>query len=71
MSATNKVIKLIREMMTGNPSGGGGGFGSHPTKDGVDGFDPLMGFRRRQGEKIDYRKVSKQYKTWVKKLENK
>jgi hypothetical protein len=71
MLPTNKVIQIIKEMMTGNPSGGGGGFGSTPSKSGVDGFDPLMGFRRRQSGTIDYRKVSKQYKTWVRKLDNK
>ena len=69
MSATNKVIKLIKEMMTANAPGSGGGFGSHPSKPGVDGFDPLMGFRRRG--KIDFRKVNKKYRHWVKDLNNK
>ena len=69
MSATSKVIELIREMMTGNPPGGGGVFGSTPSKSGVDGFDPLMGFRRRG--KIDFRKVSKPYRRWVNDLMNK
>ena len=69
MSATNKVIELIREMMTANPPGKGGGFGSRPPKPGVDGLDPLMAFRRRN--RIDYRKVPKQFKSWVKDLNNK
>jgi hypothetical protein len=69
MSTTNKVIKLIKEMMTANAPGSGGGFGSQPTKDGVDGFDPLMSFKRRG--KIDFRKVGKNYRNWVKDLNNK
>lgn len=69
MLATSKVIELIREMMTANPPGGGGGFGSNPDKSGVDGFDPFMGFKRRG--KIDFRKVSKQYRRWVKDLKDK
>lgn len=69
MSATNKVIELIKEMMTANPPGGSGGFSSHPSKPGVDGFDPFLKFVRRG--KIDFRKVSKPYRRWVKDLKNK
>jgi hypothetical protein len=69
MLTTNKVIKLIKEMMTANPPGGGGGFSSNPSKPGVDGFDPFLDFKRRG--KIDFRKVNKKYRHWVKDLNNK
>jgi hypothetical protein len=72
MPATKKVIELIREMMTANPPGGGGAFGSQPPKEGVDGIDTLMpGLRRRKNGRVDFRKVRKQFKCWVKDLDNK
>ena len=42
----SKIINIVRslneEMMTANAPGTSGGFGSNPSKSGVDGFDPVM-----------------------------
>ena len=49
----SKIINIVRslneEMMTANAPGTSGGFGSNPSKSGVDGFDPVMkGTMRRR-----------------------
>ena len=41
----SKIINIVRslnEEMVGNAVGQSGGFGSNPSKSGVDGFDPVM-----------------------------
>ena len=48
----NRIIDFLREeMMTANPVGGQGGYGSNPDKQGVAGFDPLMGKMKRRKKK--------------------
>ena len=43
-----KIIDFIREeMMTANAPGTQGGFGSNPPKQGVDGFDPTLGKKKK------------------------
>ena len=43
-----KIIDFIREeMMTANAAGTQGGFGSNPPKQGVDGFDPMLGKKKK------------------------
>lgn len=69
MKKFETIINNLREMMTANAPATGGGFGSNPPKPGVDGFDPLTKFMRRG--KLDYRKVPKGYKDWVKDVSNK
>ena len=54
----SKIINIVRslneEMMTANPTGTSGGFGSNPPKSGVDGFDPVMkGTIRRRNKKTE------------------
>ena len=48
----SKIINIVRslnEEMTANAIGTSGGFGSNPSKSGVDGFDPVMkGTMRRR-----------------------
>ena len=45
----NRIIEILREeMMTANPVGGQGGYGSNPDKKGVAGFDPLLGKKRKK-----------------------
>ena len=50
------IINIIREeMMTANPPGKGGGGGSQTDPKGTDGlvgFDPVMGLRRRKSPQI-------------------
>jgi hypothetical protein len=62
------IISIIREeMMTANPPGKGGGGGSQtdPTgKNGLPGFDPVMGLRRRKGPQIKLPPGSR--KRWTK-----
>lgn len=54
--------------MVANSPGSSSGFsGESPSEGPTAGFDPLLGFRKRN--KIDYRKVPKNYKSWVKSLE--
>ena len=49
----NRIIDFLREeMMTANPAGGQGGFGSNPTPASTGetraGFDPLLGKKKRK-----------------------
>ena len=45
----NRIIDFLREeMMTANPPGGQGWYGSNPDKQGVAGFDPLLGKKKRK-----------------------
>ena len=49
----NRIIEILREeMMTANPVGGQGGFGSDPTPASTSktraGFDPLLGKKKRK-----------------------
>ncbi len=52
----SKIINIVRslnEEMSANVIGTSGGFGSNPSKSGVDGFDPVMkGPIRRRNKKI-------------------
>ena len=64
MEKTDRIIKLIREMMA---VGAGGFTGSSSAEGPTAGYDPLIKFQRRG--KTDYRKVPKTYKKWVKSLE--
>lgn len=52
---------------------GGGGFtGSSPDQGPTAGFDPLMKFKnKKKSNNIDFRKVPKDYKTWVRSIKNK
>lgn len=66
MGKTNRLVKIIREMI----SVGADGFtGSSAAEGPTAGYDPLMKFQRRG--KTDYRKVPKTYKQWVKSLDSK
>jgi hypothetical protein len=66
MEKTDRIIKLIREMMA---VGAGGFTGSSAAEGPTAGYDPLIKFQRRG--KTDYRKVPKTYKQWVKSLDSK
>jgi hypothetical protein len=63
MDKTDRIIKLIREMIA---VGAGGFTGSSAAEGPTAGYDPLIKFQRRG--KTDYRKVPKTYKQWVKSL---
>ena len=66
----NRIIEILREeMMTANPAGGQGGFGSSPTPASTEktraGFDPVMdGMQRRKKPRFIYQKGLR--KNWKK-----
>ena len=70
----NRIIDFLREeMMTANPAGGQGGFGSNPTPASTAetraGFDPVMGKMQRRKKK--YIKLpAGSRKRWMKKDES-
>jgi len=64
----DKMISIIKENMV---VGGGGFTGSSPAQGPTAGFDPLLGFRNKKKGSVDFRKVPKDYKNWVKSLKNK
>ena len=70
----NRIIQILREeMMTANPAGGQGGFGSNPTPASTEktraGFNPVMGkMQRRQKKYIKLPPGSR--KRWMKKDES-
>jgi len=64
----DKLISIIRENMV---VGSGGFTGSSPAEGPTAGFDPLMSFKNKKKGSIDFRKVPKNYKSWVKSLKNK
>ena len=70
----NRIIALIREeMMTANPPGGQGGFGSDsPAKGPRAGFDPVMGkmMKRKRPQIIGKGKFPGLKKRWSKKNES-
>ena len=70
----NRIIALIREeMMTANPPGGQGGFGSDsPAKGPRAGFDPVMGkmMKRKRPKIIGKGKFPGLRKRWSKKNES-
>ena len=70
----NRIIDFLREeMMTANPVGGQGGFGSDPTPASTEktraGFDPVIGKMQRRTKK--YIKLpAGSRKRWMKKDES-
>ena len=72
----NRIIEILREeMMTANPVGGQGGFGSNPTPASTEktraGFDPVMGKMMRRKKKKKYIKLpAGSRKRWMKKDES-
>lgn len=70
MKNLDKVISIIKEMMVANSPGTSGGFSSASNAEGpTSGFDPLLQFRKNS--KVDFRRVPKNYKTWVNSLNKK
>tara|TARA_B100000686_G_scaffold332682_1_gene397718 strand:+ start:2224 stop:2445 length:222 start_codon:yes stop_codon:yes gene_type:complete len=66
-----RILDFIREqMMTGNPPGGQGGFGSDPEKKGVAGYDPVMGKVRKRKKKQYWSGGHGARKHWMKKGES-
>lgn len=63
MEKSDRLLKIIREMM----AVGAGGYTSSGDPKIRGGFDTLISFQRRG--KLDYRKVPKKYKDWVKSME--
>ena len=74
MDKVDRVIKIIRELkeemgMTTGSSGPIAGFSSSTDSKGpVAGYDPLMGFKNKKKNTIDFRRVPSDYKKWVKSL---
>jgi len=70
MKPLDKIITIIKEMMVANSSGSStpGFSGSSPAKGPTAGIDPLLGYQNKK-KKIDYRRVPKNYKSWVKSLQ--
>ena len=70
----NRIIALIREeMMTANPPGGQGGFGSDsPAKGPRAGFDPVMGkmMKKKRPQIIGKGKFPGLRKRWSKNNES-
>jgi hypothetical protein len=85
MNKIDKVINYFRRLnesapvMTSSPTmststpNGSPGFSSSADSSGPNaGFDGVLKFmRRKKNSKIDYRSIPKDYKKWVKDLENK
>jgi hypothetical protein len=66
MSKIEKVIQIIKETMVANAPGTGGGLSSSANASGpVAGYDGFLGKRGN----VDYRRVPKKYKDWVKNLD--
>lgn len=63
-----KIIKIIRENMV---VGAGGFTGSSPAKGPTAGFDPILKFKNKKKNSIDFRRVPKNYKDWLKSTKNK
>ena len=66
----NRIIDFLREeMMTANPAGGQGGFGSNPTPASTEktraGFDPVIGKveKRKRPRYIWTKGIRKNWKT--------
>ena len=71
----NRIIGILREeMMTANPAGGQGGFGSNPTPASTEktraGFDPVMGKMMRRKKKKYIKLPAGSRKRWMKKDES-
>ena len=71
----NRIIDFLREeMMTANPVGGQGGFGSNPTPASTEktraGFDPVMGKMMRRKKKKYIKLPAGSRKRWMKKDES-
>jgi hypothetical protein len=65
----DKIILMIKENMI---VGSGGFTGSSPAEGPTAGFDPLLKFKnKKKGKNIDFRRVPKNYKSWVKSVKNK
>lgn len=59
-----RVVQVIKEMMA---VGTGGFTGSSPAEGPTAGYDPMLKFRnKKKKDTIDYRRVPKPYKAWVK-----
>lgn len=76
MNKIDKIISIIRNIreemsMTTASASGKAGFGG--TSQGFDpgptaGYDPLIGFKNKNKDTIDFRRVHPNYKKWVKSL---
>ena len=71
----NRIIGILREeMMTANPVGGQGGFGSNPTPASTEktraGFDPVIGKMQRRTKKKYIKLPAGSRKRWMKKDES-
>lgn len=65
-----KIVSIIKEMMVANAPGSSGGVTSSGIT--ISGFDPLIKFKnKKKSNNIDFRKVPKNYKTWVRSIKNK
>ena len=67
----NRIIQILREeMMTANPAGGQGGFGSNPTPASTEktraGFDPVIGKMQRRTKKKYIKLPAGSRKRWMK-----
>lgn len=61
-----RVVQVIKEMMA---VGTGGFTGSSPAEGPTAGFDPMLCYRnKKKKDTIDYRRVPKPYKAWVRTL---
>jgi hypothetical protein len=68
MKKIDKIITIIKEMMVANPPGTSGGFTSSGDPKYSAGFDPLLQFKNKNKNTVDFRRVPKKYKDWVKYL---
>lgn len=76
MDKIDRIINVFRSlkeemsgMTTGSSSGSPGFSGSADPKGPVAGYDPLMGFKNKnKKDNVDFRRVPKNYKNWVKSL---
>jgi hypothetical protein len=76
MEKIDRIINQIRSLReesaaagivnSANAPGSGGSLGSNSPNSNMQGFDPLMAFKRRRGNNgLDFRSVPKQYRKWI------
>jgi hypothetical protein len=77
MNKIDKVINIIRQIkeeMGGMATGSSGssiGFSSSADPKGpVAGYDPLIKFKNKNKDNIDFRRVPSNYKNWVRSIKN-
>lgn len=74
MKKIDRIIEILRENMVANAPSTGGAFGADsPASGPTAGTDAMVGITTSYSgikKNVDYRKVPKKYKVWVRNLDN-